>query len=96
MTLAAHEIISWKFQKNRIFHCHFADGLNIAPHTPSYKTLFLAKFVMYICVDRNSTDNVCGLKSTLRTKDIISWKFQKNYIFDFHFADDPNIGLADK
>ena len=50
---------------------------------------------MSICVDRNSTDNGCGLKSTLRTKKIIFWKFQNNYIFDFHFADDPNIGIAD-
>ena len=53
--------------------------------------LFLANFVMSICVDRNSIDNVCGLLSTLRTEEIIIWEFQKNRMFNFHFADDPNI-----
>ena len=61
-TLRSGKIIASQFQKNRIFYFDFPDGLNMARNTKMHaKCCFLSMFVVSICVDRNSSDHVCGL-----------------------------------
>ncbi len=52
-----------------------------------------------VCGEKNNSRDVHGLQSTLRTQEIISWKFQKIPVFAFYFADALNMatfGLSER
>ncbi len=53
-------------------------------------SIFRAMFVGSVCVGENGSVHVCGLQMTLHEQEIISWEFQTNRTFHFHFADGFN------
>ncbi len=52
-----------------------------------------------VCGENNISRDVRVLQSTLRTREIVSWKFQKIPVFAFYFADALNMatfGLSER
>ena len=60
-------------------------------HDFTCKCMIFSMFTWCVCVEENNSGHVCGLYSTLRKQEIISWKFQKNRFFVFHIPDVPNM-----